>query len=126
MRVLSRLVATILALALAGGAQACVALCAAPAQAARPAAEKTSCHRCGDKPARHEPATPCKHCQTASQDRLTAERDQLQKAGLDLSYLPTPEIAPLANVLRPAADRPRLVAHGPPGDLLHQFCILLI
>jgi hypothetical protein len=133
MQVGFRFIAMVLIATLAGGAQACVALCGAPAVpvravAARP--EKSSCHHCpAGLPTKSTPAseTPCKQCQTATQDRLATERDQtVAKAALELSVTPLLDVLPSVT----APVRPDAVAqvpvHPPPGDRLHEFCLLLI
>jgi hypothetical protein len=132
-----RLISMVLVITLAGGAQACVALCAAPAQKAQPAAAtapaKSSCHHCPEKgtlekPVPAEPAGPCKHCHSVTQDRLAAERDgSVLKAAFELSLLPFVEFP---GTVAPAVDRPfevtRPPVDSPPGERLHQFCLLLI
>ena len=132
-----RLIAMVLVTTLAGGAQACVALCGAPAQKAQPAASaapaESSCRRCPAKspeepPAPAEPTAPCKHCQSVGLDRVASERDgSLLKPAFELTLLPFVEfLFPTAA----AGDRsfdvvpPRV--GSPPGERLHQFCVLLI
>ena len=135
-----RLVAMVLAITLAGGAQACLALCASPARAAmavapeKPPKEKpSSCHRCpSDKapvePAPAEPSVPCKQCQTASHDRLAAERDGslVLKTAFASAFLPFVELTPATPVLDRSFEVTRLSIHSPPGERLHRFCLLLI
>lgn len=129
-----RYIAMVLIATLAGGAQACVALCAAPVVsvgAAVPQQEKSSCHRCpANAPSEPTPApeTPCKKCQAATQDRLAAERDQsFAKSVLELSVTPLLDV--LSSVTAPPVS-PAAVArepvHPPPGERLHAFCLLLI
>jgi hypothetical protein len=125
-----RLVAMLLALTLAGGAQACMALCITPAKAAQSTPQKPTCHHCGDKapatPVSH-PGGPCKHCPTASQDRLATESDHtMLKTAVEFTLLPDFDLTPATpTVARGFIVTPPRV-HSPPGDLLHQFCLLLI
>lgn len=128
-----RLVAIVLALALAGGAQACLAFCATPGKSLPAAAatpQKPPCHHCPDKsPSKptSEPAGPCKHCPTASQDRVASETDHtLLKAAFNLSLLPQPDLAAPVQPIDRAGDVTPPRVYGPPGALLHQFCLLLI
>jgi hypothetical protein len=133
-----RYIAMVLIATLAGGAQACVALCAAPAVAVGAAvprqqekSEKSSCHRCpGNAPSEPTPApeAPCKQCQTATQDRVAAERDHsFAKSVLELSVTPLLDVLPSTTVppVSPAAVA-REPVHPPPGERLHAFCLLLI
>jgi hypothetical protein len=140
MRRLPRLVAVVLVLALAGGAQACAALCAKPVQpAAAPVAvtpEKgSSCGRhCGGSKTeaakgnepKPEPAKPCEHCKGVVKDRVAGERDHLAQAALELGVF-----APLL-ICEPVVGVDRAVALGdapvpaPPNERLHHVCVLLI
>src|SRR5258708_5764326 len=122
MQALTRLISVLLVLALAGGAQACIASCANPAS---PTTEKHACHRC-DHSSKPAPQPPCKNCQTAAQDRVAAERDHLTTTAFDLSFSPLLELAPARPLTRPLIQTPRPPTHGPPGNLFHQFCLLLI
>ena len=140
MQVRFRLVAMVLVMTLAGGAQACLALCASPASkpsatasAPTPAPEKpSSCHRCPSEkaptdPAPAEPSAPCKQCQTASQERLATERDSsILKTAFELTFLPFVELTPESPVPDRAFEVAGPGAHSPPGERLHQFCLLLI
>jgi hypothetical protein len=132
MHAVFRLVSMLLALTLAGGAQACMALCTTPAKVAQTAAipQRATCHHCGDKsPAKptSDPTGPCKHCPTASQDRVATESDHtILKTAVEFHFLAHIDLA----IVAPTLDHPVTVApdrvHSPPSDLLHQFCLLLI
>src|ERR1700760_989761 len=119
MGVPARLLAILLTLTLAGGAQACIALCAPSAKSA----DKSTCRHCGDKNSKPNPATPCKHCQIVNQPGLAVEKDQTIKAPIDLAFAPIIESTPL--VFRAPGERPE-PHHNPSGERLHQFCLLLI
>ena len=130
-----RLVAMVLVITLAGGAQACQALCATPAkpaQTAKATPKKSACHGCPvqtpSEPAPTEPTAPCKQCQTSSQERLAAERDgSLLKTASELTFLPFVELTPEAPaVARSSFEVAHPSVHSPPGERLHQFCLLLI
>jgi uncharacterized paraquat-inducible protein A len=105
-------------LTLGGGAQACLASCATPAQTAKPA-----CHRC-EKPKNKTPQPPCPRCQLAGQDRTTADGHQVTIPALTLTFAPATIEQPLP--IRHSITTPREPTHGPPGDLFHQSCLLLI
>jgi hypothetical protein len=133
MHAVVRLVSILLAVTLAGGAQACVAVCApTPAKAAAPP-EKSPCHHCpersGDKSSPGPGGAPCKQCQVATLDRVVIEHSHPD-------FSPTVELAfwSAAADLAPAALSPAGPA-GParvpavfclPADRLHEFCLLLI
>jgi hypothetical protein len=126
-----RLVAMVLAMTLAGGAQVCLALCTAPAaQTAKTTPEKPACHRCPEKsPAKPnpEPATPCRQCQTATQDRLNTERDHSTlKPATELAFQPLLDIAPILPAVDTTFEVTRPNVHSPPGERLHRYCLLLI
>jgi hypothetical protein len=132
MSLVPRLVSMVLILAITGGAQACVYVCSQPAKPAnRTLAQRSPCRHCGEeKPASTDseplPTTPCKHCQAASQDRISIERDHLAVAAVDLAvFSPSAIFQP---VLTPDVCRidTHPTAQPPPGELLHQFCLLLI
>jgi hypothetical protein len=132
MSLFSRLISIALVLVLAGGAQACVHVCSQPAKSADPTSRaKPGCQHCGkERTSSNDPApapqAPCKHCQVATQDRVSAERDHLAMAAADLAVLaPVPLPEPAATLAVSHID-PHPVAHHPPGELLHQFCLLLI
>ncbi len=115
---MGRSIAMLLALALAGGAQACVALCALPAATAK---NEPSCRHCSPVP-----ATPCKHCQVISQERWATQADQ--PLNVDFDWTATPLVDPAPSIVHghqaPVTSPER--AHAPPGERLHQFCLLLI
>jgi hypothetical protein len=119
MQALTRLVAMILVLTLGGGAQACIASCATPAQTAKPA----TCHRC-EKPKDKSPQAPCQRCQLAAQDRTPADNGQLTVPTPSLTFAFSPIEQPLP--IRLSITTPHAITRGPPGDLFHQFCLLLI
>ena len=128
-----RLVAMVLVMTLAGGAQACLALCAAPAKPAQTAAatpEKSSCHRCPEKAPTNptpEPSAPCKHCQTAGQAQRAVERDHSTfKAAFELDSLPFAELTSDAPAVGHSFEVVPPRVHSPPGERLHQLCLLLI
>jgi uncharacterized paraquat-inducible protein A len=118
MQALTRLVAMVLVLTLGGGAQACLASCATPVHATKPA-----CHRC-EKPKDKTPEAPCQRCQLAGQDRATADNHQVTIPTPTLAFAPTIIQQPLP--IHRSITTPREPTHGPPGDLFHQFCLLLI
>jgi hypothetical protein len=123
MQALTRLIAMVLVLTLGGGAQACIASCANPAGQAS-AKQKPACHRC-EKPKEKTPEAPCPRCQLASQDRTTADTAPVVIPTLDLAVVPFPQVAPPSPILSSTVT-PRAPTHGPPGDLFHQCCLLLI
>jgi hypothetical protein len=123
----------LLVLVLVGGAQACVALCAPSVHAASAdSPDRAACRHCGtDKrvpaiPDRPSP-TPCKHCQTAFQDRVATGAEHVVPVPVDFTS-PAPALfaasACTADLPRPDSRPPDL--HPPPGECLHQFCLLLI
>jgi hypothetical protein len=119
-------------LVLAGGAQACVYLCSQPAKSTERASHvKSGCQHCGkEMPVSNNPApaprTPCKHCQLAMQDRVSVERDHLAMAAAHLAVLdPAPLLRPILTLNVSRIDTHPTAQH-PPGELLHQFCLLLI
>jgi hypothetical protein len=125
MQVFTRLITMLLALTLGGGAQFCLARCAS--DVLKTAAEQPICPHCQKHTScpKSAPAFPCQRCQIASQDRATP--DQAPPA------LPAPAlvgIVQIALAAPPAVDisssAPLGCTHGPPRDLLHQFCLLLI
>ncbi len=122
---MGRSIAMLLALALAGGAQACVALCALPAATAK---NEPACRHCSQKESQKSPApaAPCKHCQVVSQERWATPGDQPVKVAFDWTTIPlidlAPSIVPGHQAPVPSPER----AHAPPGEQLHQFCLLLI
>src|SRR6266550_591658 len=122
---MGRSIAMLLALALAGGAQACIALCALPAATAK---NEPSCRHCSEKESQKSPvpATPCKHCQVISQERWATQADQ--PLNVDFDWTATPLVDPAPSIVHghqaPVTSPER--AHAPPGERLHQFCLLLI
>ena len=129
-----RLVSVVLVMTLAGGAQACLALCAGMAAKANVVAvrtEKAPCHHCPEKAGeRSKPdhgGGPCKQCQVVVQDRVAVERDHsLGAPALELTFLPVWDVAPAAQSAVRGVERAYLPVHGPPGGVLHAFCVLLI
>src|SRR5215217_3324795 len=109
MAMFARLISMLLVLVLAGGAQACVALCAPPAHGAADAPDRVACRRCGSEnraaaaPDRPSPA-PCKHCQTAFQDRVATGVEHGVKASVDFTT-PAPALVAVptcvVDLLRP-------------------------
>jgi hypothetical protein len=130
-----RLVAVLLVMTLAGGAQACLALCAGMAvkpNAVAVRTEKTTCHHCpveksGEKSKSEQGGGPCKQCQVGVQDRVVAERDHSVGApGVELTFLSSVDVTPAAQAVVRGVERAHVLGHGPPGDVLHTFCVLLI
>lgn len=122
----------VLALTLAGGAQACVAVCTVPYRPSPVVAQDAiACRHCGTQhPATNEhksgPTTPCKHCQSALQDRLAVPSDQLVKAPAEyMVFAPAPLVLPAAVVVPTRIDT-HPPGHPPPGQVLLQSCVLLI
>ncbi len=129
MRILRTLGAMILALSLAGGAHACLALCNAPLSKAV-ATAATHCSRCVVKqPQRQLPPdhSPCKSCLNIDQDRISAGDDATSQ--FDFAPATLLEIPALISSDTNIAflEIPRLRNHHPPsGDLLHHLCVLVI
>jgi hypothetical protein len=125
MLLMGRSIAMLLVLALTGGAQACVALCALPAPTAK---NEPACRHCSQKESQNSPApaAPCKHCQVISQERWATQGDQPFNVGFDwtaiLLFDPAPSIVHGHQAPVTSPER----AHAPPGEQLHQFCLLLI
>jgi hypothetical protein len=61
----------------------------------------------------------------AGQDRATADNAPVVIPTPDLTVLPFPDLIPPLPILSSIVT-PRAATHGPPGDLFHQFCLLLI
>ena len=124
MQAMTRFIAMVLVLTLGGGAQACIASCANPVL---PAANshKPACHRC-EKPSHKAPEAPCPRCQLAGQDRAVADGNPVAIPAPDLIGAALPEISQPLSISQLLPDSPRGATHGPPGDLFHQFCLLLI
>jgi hypothetical protein len=125
MLVMSRLVSLLLVLTLGGGAQACIASCANPAPAAAAKVQKPTCHRC-EKNSHKAPEAPCPRCQLAAQDRAVADGNAVAIPAPDLFGAALPEVSQELSFCQLLPVSPRGVTHGPPGDLFHQFCLLLI
>jgi hypothetical protein len=129
MWLIGRSIAMLLVLALAGGAQACVALCALPAATANSSKQDGACTHCSQKQSEKSraPATPCKHCQVISQERWATQGDQ--SANIAFGWTSPLLIADLVQPIN-CADRATPVSPGrphlPQGERLHQFCLLLI
>jgi hypothetical protein len=131
---LTRLISAVLALTLAGGAQACVVVCGLPAKptAATAARTTSACRHCGNdngapgQQPRSMPSTPCKHCQAALQDRVAAEPDHIVKAPTEYSVPGPAQMALLAFAAPVTRITERAPVHPPAGCILHEFCILLI
>jgi hypothetical protein len=124
MQVLTRLVTTLLVLTLGGGAQYCLARCATAETKVAP--EKPTCPRCekhhsSSKPT---PSVPCQRCQAASQDRVTPDHHTAPPAPMLVGIVEN-NLAPLLPA-ELTSSLPVRCTHGPPRDLLHQFCLLLI
>jgi hypothetical protein len=129
MRLFARIVAMFLALSLMGGAQACSAICAQPV--ARVAAgEVKTCPHClprGAKKSSTPPSDlPCKLCEGAVQHRVADEGVSPFSFSLDLAWLGALPAMQGTALFEVEFAAPPLPTHKPPGDLLHQFCILLI
>ena len=122
MQVLTRLVTTLLVLTLGGGAQYCLADCATAET--RVATEKPTCPRCEKHESKSAPTAPCQRCQIASQDRVTPDHHTAPPAPMLIGMVEN-DLAPLLPAER-TSSLPVRCTHGPPGDLLHQFCLLLI
>lgn len=124
MQVLSRLITALMILTLGGGAQFCLARCAA-ADSHVPVAKPT-CPHCEKHPSSQPPpANPCQRCQVAGQDRTTPDHPTDTPPAPALVGIVENDLAPLvaAHVSSPT---PADSTHGPPRDLLNQFCLLLI
>jgi hypothetical protein len=130
---LSRVISVVLAVVMTGSAPACAALCAQPVTTAGAdsAPADAACRRCAGKapaPLAPQPqkSAPCKHCETAQQDRVSAERDQPVAPPVDIvvSTASALDVAGLVPSVPRRNTRP--FAHPPPRDALYQFCVLLI
>jgi hypothetical protein len=124
----ARFVVVLLLLSLTGGAQACVALCAVPAPTAGDN-DRSSCRHCAEKTEKpvgpgHE--EPCKHCRVISQENWATKAHGASH--VDLDWQSVPLALPSLVVVSGGRALPPLPAmnHGPPGERLHQFCLLLI
>src|SRR4051794_11094786 len=124
MLAMTRLVSMLLVLTLGGGAQACIASCANPAAVAAKT-QKPTCHRC-EKASHKAPEAPCQRCQLAAQDRAVADGNSVAIPAPDLIGAMLPELSQSHSICQGLPVSPRGVTHGPPGDLFHQFCLLLI
>jgi hypothetical protein len=124
MLVMTRLVSLLLVLTLGGGAQACIASCANPAATAMKA-QRPTCHRC-EKTSHKTPEAPCPRCQLAGQDRAVADGNAVAIPAPDLIGAALPEVSQSLSFFKALPVSPRGAVHGPPGDLFHQFCLLLI
>jgi hypothetical protein len=124
MQAMTRLVAMVLVLTLGGGAQACIASCANPVSAAAKS-QRATCHRC-EKTSHKAPEAPCQRCQLAGQDRSVADGNPVAVPAPDLIGAALPEISQPLSFFQVLPISPRGATHGPPGDLFHQFCLLLI
>ena len=124
MQVLTRLVTALLVLTLGGGAQYCLARCATAET--RVATEKPTCPRCEkhESSSKPTPTVPCQRCQAASQDRVTPDHHTAPPAPMLVGIVENDLTSQLA--IEPTSSTQILRSHGPPGDLLHQFCLLLI
>jgi hypothetical protein len=129
MRLFARIVAMFLALALMGGAQACVDICAQPAGHGATREVKTCPHcppRGSDKTSAPVSQLPCKLCQGAVQDRVADEGVSPAVFNLDLACLPAIPAIQVTPVFQMGIAARSLPTHGPPGELLHHVCVLLI
>lgn len=122
MQVLTRLVTTLLVLTLGGGAQYCLARCATAE--AQVVSEKPTCPRCEKHESKPSPAVPCQRCQAASQDRVTPDHHTAPPAPMLVGIVENDMAPQVASAVSSAT--PVEATHGPPRDLLHQFCLLLI
>ena len=129
MRILQTLGAMILALSLAGGTHACLALCNAPLSKAVPAPGMHCSHCTVKQPLQQLPSdqSPCKSCINIDQDRISAADDattQFDFAPATLLEIPT-LISSDTNIAFLEIPRP-LNHHPPSGELLHHLCVLVI
>jgi len=123
MQVLTRLVTALLVLTLGGGAQYCLTSCAtADAQVVT---EKPTCPRCEKHESKPSPTVPCQRCQAAGQDRVTPDHHPTAPPAPMLVGIVENDLAPLV-AFESSSSTPVSFTHGPPRDLLHQFCLLLI
>lgn len=128
MCLMGRSIAMLLVLALAGGAQACIALCALPAATATSSKHDGACTHCSQTQSEKSqvPATPCKHCQVISQEQWATQADQSANVAFDwTSPLLIAHLAQSINCAEATPASPEL-PHRPQGERLHQFCQLLI
>ena len=121
---MTRFISLLLVLTLGGGAQACIASCANPAASAAKV-QKPTCHRC-EKSSHKAPEAPCPRCQLAGQDRAVADGNAVAIPAPDLIGTVLPEVSQELSFCQLLPVSPRGAVHGPPGDLFHQFCLLLI
>ena len=133
MQVGFRYIAMVLIAALGGGAQACIALCGVPVvpvRALAAAPEKSACHHCPvNAPGKPAPAPegPCKQCQVSVLDRVAGEQDHsVVKAAVELNVAPLLDVLPSAPAPVKSVGLVREPVHPPPGERLHEFCLLLI
>lgn len=123
MRRLYALIVMLLSLALAGGAQACVALCNPGKQ---PAEKVTKCckSKAPEKSKAPSPEKKCPTCTSGGQDRMGAQKTVT---------LDAPGVSGSVGAVVDAEIHEGLVVgveavgcHGPPGERLHRYCLLLI
>jgi hypothetical protein len=108
-----------------------MALCIMPARAAQAATPpKATCHHCHDQTPENpspDPTAPCKHCPSASQDRLATESDRtILQTAVEFTFLPQLDLTPVAPTLDCDFEVTFPSVHSPPNERLHQFCLLLI
>jgi hypothetical protein len=121
----------LLTFALAGGAQACMAVCAQPHKGgAVPSQSERACSKCHGKqstetPATPKPAEPCQHCKAGPADRLADRVDSPITPLLATALLP-PAIAPVAPHTALSVTTLPVLDSAPPNDVLHVVCVLLI
>jgi hypothetical protein len=129
MRLFARILTMFLALSLMGGAQACIAVCA-PTAGRGAMREVKSCPHCpprgSDKSSAPVSQLPCKLCQGAVQNRVADEGVSPVIFNLDLASFSTLPVIRGTMVSDARLGTRSLPSHGPPGELLHQVCVLLI
>lgn len=123
MRRLYALIVMLLSLALAGGAQACVAVCNPGKQ---PAERVTKCckSKAPEKSKAPSPEKKCPTCTSGGQDRMGAQKAvTLDAPGLSGSVEAIVEVMGDAGLVVGVEG---VGCHGPPGERLHRYCLLLI
>lgn len=118
-----------LALCLAGGTHACLALCNATLSKAV-AAPGMHCSHCMVKPPQQQlpsDQSPCKSCLNIDQDRISAGDDATPQCDFAPATLLEIPILISSDTIIAFLEIPRPLNHHPPsGELLHHLCVLVI
>lgn len=126
MRRLYAPIVMLLSLALAGGAQACVALCNPAARESTPLPVKRGCGGCAGKkqeqPKPAEKQKPCAKCVSGQEQTASPKAPSIDPPLATGEVVPAVETA--ATLSNPSGVA-QVFCHSPPGERLHLFCLLL-